>query len=112
KDVPLVPRHAFNAGAGWVFAPHTRADVVLRYVGEQVFDADETNVFGRKIPAYTTVDLKLAYENQGWLLAAGVKNLLNEKYYSYGVFDSFTPTFFAYPASERAMFVSAQYMFK
>lgn len=112
KDVPLVPRHAFNAGAGWAFAPRTRADVVLRYVGEQVFDSDETNVFGRKIPAYTTVDLKLAYENRGWLLAAGVKNLLNEKYYSYGVFDSFTPTFFAYPASERAMFISAQYTFR
>ena len=112
KDVPLVPRHAFNAGAGWAFAPRTRADIVLRYMGEQVFDSDETNVFGRKIPAYVTVDLKLAYENRGWLVAAGVKNLLNEKYYSYGVFDSFTPTFFAYPASERAMFISAQYTFR
>lgn len=112
KDVPLVPRHAFNTGMGWAFAPRTRADVVLRYVGKQVFDSDETNVFGRKMPAYTVVDFKLAYEHQNWLLSAGVKNLLNEKYFSYGVFDPFTPTFFAYPAPERTLFLSAQYNFR
>jgi len=116
KQVPLVPRHAFNTGAGWAFAPRTRADVVLRYVGEQVFDSDETNVFGRMIPAYTVIDLKLAHENRGWLVSAGVKNLFNEKYFSYGVFSPpfppLPPDFFAYPASERSLFVSAQYQFK
>lgn len=112
NEVPLVPRHAFNIGTGWAFAPRARADVVLRYVGEQAFDADETNVFGRKMPAYTVVDLKLAYENRDWLVSAGVKNLFNEKYFSYGVFDPFTPTFFAYPASERSLFVSARYQLK
>lgn len=111
NDVPLVPRHALNAGVGWAFAPRTRLDAALRYVGEQVFDGDETNTFGRKIPAYTVVDLKLAREAGGWLLNAGVRNLFNEKYFSYGVFTGF-PTFSALPAPERAVFVSAQYTFK
>lgn len=112
NEVPLVPRHAANAGAGWAFAPRARADVVASYVGEQVFDSDETNTFGRKMPAYTVVDFKLTYDNRSWLLGAGVKNLFNEKYFSYGVFDSFTPTFFAYPAPERAFFVTVQYAFR
>jgi iron complex outermembrane receptor protein len=112
NEVPLVPRHAANAGAGWAFAPRARADIVATYVGEQVFDGDETNTFGRRMPAYTVVDLKLAYESGGWLLGAGVRNLFNEKYFSYGVFDSFTPTFFAYPQPERSIFATAQYSFR
>ena len=111
KDVPLVPRHAFNTGLGWAFAPRTRADIVLRYVGRQVFDSDEINTFAARMPAYTVVDFKLAHEHQGWLLSAGVKNLFNEKYFSYGVRTDF-PTFSAYPAPERSLFVSAQYNFR
>lgn len=112
NEVPLVPRHAANAGAGWAFAGRARADIVATYVGEQVFDGDETNTFGRKMPAYTVVNLKLTYESGGWLLGAGVKNLFGEKYFNYGVFDSFTPTFFAYPQPERSIFATAQYTFR
>lgn len=112
NEVPLVPRHAANAGAGWAFAPRARGDIVASYVGEQVFDGDETNAFGRKMPAYTVVDFKFTYEGTGWLLGAGVKNLFNEKYFNYAVFDSFTPTFFAYPQPERSVFVTAQYSFR
>ena len=112
NEVPLVPRHAANAGVGWAFAPRARADLVARYVGEQVFDGDETNTFGRRMPAYTVVDFKLTYESAGWLLGAGVKNLLDEKYFKYAVFDSFTPTYFAYPQPERSIFATAQYTFR
>jgi len=112
NEVPLVPRHAANAGAGWAFAPRARADIVASYVGEQVFDADETNTFGRRMPAYTVVDLKFTYANGGWLFGAGVKNLFDEQYFSYGVYDSFTPTYFAYPQPERSVFVTAQYSFR
>lgn len=108
RRVPLVPRHAANVGAGWSFAPGTRADVVVRYVGTQVYDADETNTFGRLMPAYTVVDLKLAHRQKAWLYTAGVRNLFNEKYYSYGVRTDF-PTFSAYPAPERSFFIAAQY---
>jgi hypothetical protein len=37
--------------------------------------------------------------------------LLNRGYFTYGVFTGF-PTFNAYPAAERSLFVSAQYSFK
>jgi iron complex outermembrane receptor protein len=111
NEVPLVPKHAFNVGAGWRFAQRTRLDAVLRYVGEQVFDGDETNTFGRKMPAYTVVDLKLSHEAGGWRVDGGVRNLFNEKYFTYGVFTGF-PTYAALPAPERAFFVTAQYAFR
>ncbi len=116
NEVPLVPRHAANAGAGWAFAPRARGDIVASYVGEQVFDGDEANTFGRKMPAYTVVDLKLSYESGGWLLGAGVKNLFNDKYFNYAVFSPafppFPADFFAYPQPERSIFATAQYTFR
>ncbi len=108
--VPLVPRHAANAGLGWAFTEKARADFELRYVGTSPFDGDETNTFGRRMPAYTVADLKLNLRSGGWLLNAGVRNLFNEKYFSYGVYTGF-PSYAALPAAERAWFVSAQYRF-
>ncbi|MGZ5227200.1 MAG: TonB-dependent receptor [Burkholderiales bacterium] len=108
NDVPLVPRHAANAGVSWRFMPQTQAHVVVRYVGDRPYDADETNQFGRRMPSYTVVDTKLTHEQRDWSFNAGVRNLFNEKYYTYGVFTGF-PTFAALPAPERSFFVSAQY---
>jgi iron complex outermembrane receptor protein len=90
--------------------PRTRLNAIVNHVGEQVFDNDETNTFGRKMPGYTLVDLKLVNETRGWRLSAAVKNLFNQKYFSYGLFTGF-PTFIAYPAAERSLFISAQYAF-
>jgi len=111
NEVPLVPRHLANLGASWEFMPRTRFVGQASYVGTQVYDGDETNTFGRKMPSYTLVDAKVVNESGGWLLSAGVKNLLNQKYFSYGLFTGF-PTFIAYPAPERAFFATAQYTYR
>jgi iron complex outermembrane receptor protein len=109
--VPLVPRHALNAGLGWSFMPGARADLAVRYVGGSPFDADEANTFARSMPAYAVTDLKLSKRSGGWLLAAGVRNLFDKKYFSYGVFTGF-PTYAALPAPQRTAFISAQYTFQ
>jgi iron complex outermembrane receptor protein len=111
NDVPLVPRHAANAGISWRFLARTRASTVVRYVGTQRFDADETNTFGQRIPSYLVVDGKLSHEYGDWLFSAGVRNLFNERYFSYGVFTGF-PTFAALPAPQRSFFASARYTFR
>ena len=111
NDVPLVPRHAANAGLAWKFLPRTQASAVARYVGKRHFDADETNTFGRLMPSYTVVDAKVVHETGNWLLQAGVRNLFDRQYYSYGVFTGF-PTFAALPAPERSFFAMAQYTFR
>jgi iron complex outermembrane recepter protein len=107
NDVPLVPRHAANAGVSWRLLPRTAAHAVVRYVGKRPYDADEANTFGRRMPSHTVFDTKLTHEHGPWLLTAAVRNLFNEKYYSYGVFTGL-PTFSALPAPERAFFVSAE----
>ena len=111
NDVPLVPRHAASLGAGWKFMPRARLDAALRYTGEQRYDGDELNAFDRKMPAYTVVDLKLAYDQPDWRFTAGVQNLFNKAYYSYGVYTGF-PTYSALPAPERMVFVTARYTFR
>jgi iron complex outermembrane receptor protein len=111
KDVPLVPHTKANLGASWEFLPRTHLNAVASFVGEQRYDSDETNTFNSKMPSYTLVDAKISHRYGGWLFDAGVKNLFNQKYYTYGVFTGF-PTFNAYPAAERSAFVSAQYTFK
>lgn len=111
NDVPLVPRHALSLGAGWKFMPRARIDAAVRHTGEQRYDGDELNAFNRKMPAYTVVDLKLAYQQGDWRLAAGVINVFNRHYFSYGLFTGF-PSYAALPAPERAVFVSARYDFR
>lgn len=111
NDVPLVPRSAIKLGATWEFIARTRLSGLVTYTGQQVFDGDETNTFSRRMPSYTVADLKLTHETRGWLFSASIKNLFNEKYFSYGVFTGF-PTYSAYPAPERSFFASVQYTLK
>lgn len=111
NEVPLVPRHAASLGAGWKFMPKARFDAALRYTGEQRYDGDELNSFNQKMPAYTVVDLKLAYDQADWRFTASVLNLFDKEYFSYGVFTGF-PTYAALPAPERMLYVTARYTFR
>jgi iron complex outermembrane receptor protein len=112
NDVPLVPRHKLNARVALDLTGSARAMLSASYVGEQLFDGDESNDFGQKMPAYTIVDFLLTRRSGGWLLSAGVKNLFDEKYFSYAVRSQFVPgRYNAYPQAERAVWVSAQYTF-
>lgn len=113
KTVPLVSRHRLNAGATWTFAPRTRVTALLAYVSDQFMENDEGNTFGVKIPAYTVVDLKLAWEDRGWRIAAAVNNLLGEKYYNYAVASPFVAgRYNAYPLPERTVTMTAEYTFR
>jgi outer membrane receptor protein involved in Fe transport len=64
------------------------------------------------MPAYTLADVKLAHERLGWRLAAAVTNVLDKKYYSYGIYDrtgfNCATPICAYPQAGRALFLSAE----
>ncbi len=111
NEVPLVPRNAANVTLTWRALDRLRLSGQVSYVGQQRFDGDETNQFNQMMPAYTVVDLKVVYDIKAWLLTAGVKNLFDEKYFSYGVFTGF-PTYSAYPLAQRNFFATAQYAFR
>ena len=110
RSVPLVSRNKGNAQVLWRFIPSARFLGTVSYVGEQFFDGDATNTFGQKIPAYTLVNLKAEYDIDGWTLAAGVNNLLNEKYFNYGLVVG--PTYVGYPQASLTLFASARYVFR
>jgi len=104
RDVPLVPEAIATAGVSWSFSPRSRLNVNARYVGPQRYDNDQDNAF-RKQPSYTLVDVKLQHRIGRAELALEVRNLFDERYYSYGFWDGGS-SFFAYPQPERAAYVS------
>jgi iron complex outermembrane recepter protein len=106
--VPLVPEAIATAGVSWTFAPRSRLNVDARYVGRQRFDNDQANVF-RHQPDYTLVDVKLEHGfARRWSAAFEVRNVFDERYFSYGVWDLGT-SFSAFPQPGRAAYVSLAY---
>jgi iron complex outermembrane recepter protein len=112
NTIPLVPETLFTVGAAWNVTGQTLLSAVVNYVGTQYYDNDVANDFGRKMPAYTVVDLKLAQGWRGWTFTAAVNNLFDEFYYSYAVRSLFVNTFNAYPNLPRTFLATAEYRFK
>jgi iron complex outermembrane receptor protein len=108
KEVPLVPDVLWTGGVSWTYAARSRASLNARYVGRQRFDNDQANRFGKQ-PAYAIVDLKIEHSlARAWQVALEVRNLFNERFFSYGRVDSPTAptTFSALPEPERAAYLS------
>ncbi|MGA7593601.1 MAG: TonB-dependent receptor [Gallionella sp.] len=112
NNIPLVPRQRFTLAPSWKISGQSTLSGNVNYVGKQYFDNDMANNFGQKMPAYTTVDMKLSHRNGHWLLAAAVNNLFDEKYFSYAVASTFTPgKYNAYPMQGRNVSLNASYEF-
>lgn len=109
--VPLVPRNALTIGASWLAGPKIRLTTTVRMVGEQRLLNDETNTLAQQIPAYAVVDAKLAHVVGGWRVEAGIKNLLDEKYYTQGGVNPLG-VIRVFPAPERNAYVTARYTFR
>ncbi len=107
RAVPLVPEVIATAGASWSFSERSRLNVNARHVGRQRYDNDAANLFRRQ-PAYGLVDLKLEHRVQRVTAALEVRNLFDEKYYSYGIWNG-ASSFSAYPQPERAVYLSLAY---
>jgi len=113
NSIPLVPRHHTTLGGSWELSGKTRLNGTVSYTGEQHFDNDQANSFNQKMPAYTVADLKLVHQEGNWTLAGGINNLLNKKYFTYGVCSTSTPGIYnAYPMAERNLAVTLGYTFK
>jgi iron complex outermembrane receptor protein len=112
NDIPLVPRQRLALSSSWKMSEKNTLNANAVYVGKQHFDNDQANTFGQKMPAYTTVDMKLSHHERSWLLTAAVNNLLNKKYFTYGVASTSTPgRYAAYPMQERNFSLNATYEF-
>ncbi len=113
NNIPLVPRHGLTLSSSWKISEKTTLSGNAKYVGQQHFDNDQANTFGQKMPAYTTVDMKLTHQEGAWLLAGSINNLLNEQYFTYAI-ASTTPLsgiYNVYPMQERNLSLTAKYQF-
>ncbi|MFN0318215.1 MAG: TonB-dependent receptor [Burkholderiales bacterium] len=111
KELPLVPRYKANINLAWNMLDNLTGSVGLTWVAEQRFDNDESNTFADKIPAFTTVDTRVNATFNRWSVSGEIRNLFNEKYYTYGVRSLSSSNFNAYPAAERSFLVTGQYRF-
>lgn len=110
NDVPLVPKDRIGLNLGWQAAAGTRVSFNVIYVGRQHYDNDQANRF-RSIPSYTFADVKVSQDVGAWRVAAGVNNLFNKGYYSYGIVNGGFTSFNAYPEDRRNAYLSAAYRF-
>lgn len=111
NEVPLVPRVLGTLGANWSVTERTLVSAVARYVGSQRYDNDVANDFGRKMPSYTLVDLKLSHRIGGWKLSATLLNAFDKFYYSYAIRSLATSSFNAYPSRPRTFVATVEYAF-
>lgn len=110
NQVPLVPRQRAGISLGWRIAVPTRLTFSLSHAGPQRYDNDQRNLF-RRMPAYNQADIKLLHEMGQWRLAAGINNLFDKAFYSYGIVNGAFTSFNAYPEDRRNAYLSAEYRF-
>lgn len=111
KTIPLVPRYKSMVAINWSFSPSTRMIVRATYLGEARMDNDELNTSTFRRPASTVLDVMLTHQVDAWRFRAGLQNLLNEDYFTYGVISTSSPTFNAYPAPTRNVLFTAERQF-
>lgn len=112
NQVPLVPEHTYHLGLTADLPWQSILSIHWNYTAATHFANDMQNDFGRKIPSYQTVDLKLAKQLDALEVALQINNLFDEEYYNFGINGSATVgNYNAYPLPERTMQVSVSYQF-
>jgi iron complex outermembrane receptor protein len=106
REVPLVPRLSFKAAAVWRPFEGTRLSLAARHTGHQRYDNDQKNQF-ETMPSYTLVDVKASQRMGQWLAALKIGNLLDRRYFDYGILGSpAAPS--VYPQSGRTVMFSLE----
>jgi len=115
RTVPLVPDYQLVVGGAWTPVQALTLSANARRVGAAFMDNDEGNTLGTRIPAYTLVDLRGAYDHGGWQFAVAVNNLFDRNYFNYAVrsTSAFTPDRYnAYPLPGRTLLATVRYRFQ
>ncbi|GMR07551.1 MAG: TonB-dependent receptor [Gammaproteobacteria bacterium] len=106
NDVPAVPGHTASLTALWQIMPRLDLSATANYVGSRFLDNDQTNDFYKKVPAMTTVDVKLTGKWASWKVSGLVNNLFDKKYYDYGIRSTSVQRYNVYPLPERNALVT------
>ena len=107
REVPMVPRLALKVSAVWTPSQGTRLSFAARHTGRQRFDNDQANEF-QSMPSYTLVDIKASQRMGQWLAALKIGNLLDRRYFDYGILGGFPASPSVYPQSGRTVVFSLE----
>jgi len=103
NELPLVSRNSGSLSLVWKPREELSLSAAARYTGSKRFDNDQTNTFNR-IPAYTTVDIRVMGDHKPWKWQAAINNLFNKEAFDYGIRSTSSPgTYNAYPLPERSL---------
>ncbi len=107
NDVPLVPRKSLAVRADWTPAAGHRVSGGVKWVSSQHPDFNNAC----SMPAYTTADVRYAFQWQQLEFALGVNNLFDKKHYTqaFGCAGGVTRT--VYPEAGRAVTASLRASF-
>ncbi|MFC1631029.1 TonB-dependent receptor [Candidatus Omnitrophota bacterium] len=100
ERIPFVPKHKVSAGVLVPFLDSYEWSLGLTYVASRYKVSDQNNIAPR-LKGYLTFDSQLSYSKDNLRAYLAIKNMFNEKYYSYGVTNSTGTAETFYPAPER-----------
>ncbi len=98
KQIPMVPRNKGSIGCRLFCFKDFTFNITGAFVGQRYYINDQANNF-RPLKGYFTLDANMFYNMGNLTLGAGVNNILNEKYYEYGVRNAGTGAANFYPAA-------------
>jgi iron complex outermembrane recepter protein len=107
RDVPLVPRKTLAVRADWAPVAGHRVTGGVNWVSSQHPDFNNACT----MPAYTTADVRYAYQWQQLELAVGVTNLFDRKYFTQAFGCTAGVTQAIYPEAGRAVTASVRLRF-
>lgn len=111
NDIPGVPKNKGNVGFGLhEFVRNLAFFADYNYIGSSYAVSDMANQY-KKLKAYYTIDVKLAYKYKLVNAYAGIKNLTDQKYSEYAIIGGSPTGVYYYPAPERNFFAGVEFLF-
>jgi iron complex outermembrane receptor protein len=111
--VPLVPAQQLALGASWKPMAELTLSGSVRKVSSAVMENDEGNTLAARIPGYTLLDLRAAWDAGSWQFALAVNNVFDRRYFNYAVRSQFVlDRYNAYPLPGRTALATVAYRFR
>ena len=105
KDIPLVPDNKFTLGGQYKVTGQSQLGLDIIYTGSRYFANDDANA-GKKMDAYTRVDMNYRHNMGAGYVRITLQNLTNTKTADMGLYRSSpSETYYYYPLPERAAYV-------
>ena len=104
-SVPLVPKHAANAGVEWRITAALSAALLGTFVGEKEDGSSLSSRDFAKIDPYQVYDLKITYTWRGLKVFGGINNIFDEFYST----TAFSESYYTMPT--RNFYAGAQLSF-